>query len=396
MDNISETNHKITQEVRLASPDGNKLEWLGGLFYTTERSLQPENFQVFNTITGLDVSIPGGFFNDPNHDVYKEYAGYADLTYHLTSKFKVLGGVRYTSDSERNFTPFFGLSNCGTGVAIVICPETDAISDVSSRTTTYLFSPSYNLDDHNMVYARVATGFRPGGPTGLTTTNVLAGAPSTYGPDTLTNYEVGYKASFPEQRMTIDVSGFDIEWKNIQVLSEIGGFLITGNGGDARSAGAELAWTWKPITGLSVLANAAYTDAHLTSDSPPISAKAGDPLPDVPKFSANFATDYDFPIASDIQGFVGGNYQYQGARTGSFISGLTAGEERPRMPGYNTVNLHAGLNHGGLAVEAFVRNVGNSYGLTRLLSEVQAGYGPPLSAAVIQPRTFGVSISDKF
>jgi iron complex outermembrane receptor protein len=397
MDNISETNHKITQEVRLASPDGNKLEWLGGFFYTTERSLQPENFQVFNTVTGLDVSIPGGFFNDPNHDVYKEYAGYADLTYHLTSKFKILGGVRFTSDSESNVTPFFGLSNCGTqGGGVVICPETVAISDVSSKTTTYLFSPSYNFDDRNMVYARVATGFRPGGPTGLTTTNVLAGAPSTYGPDTLTNYEVGYKASFPEQRMTLDISAFDIVWKNIQVLSQVNGFLVTGNGSNARSAGSELTWTWKPITGLSVSANAAYTDAHLTSDSPPISAVAGDKLPDVPTFSANFVTDYEFPIASEIQGFVGGNYQYQGARLGSFISGLTAGEERPRMPGYSVVNLHAGLNHGGFAVEAFIKNVGNAYGFTRLLSEVNSGYGPPYSGAVIQPRTFSVSISRKF
>ena len=397
MDDISENNHKITQEVRLASPDGNKLEWLGGLFYTTERSLQPENFQIFNTVTGLDVSIPGGFFNDPNHDLYKEYAGYVDLTYHLTSKFKILGGVRLTSDSENNVTPFFGLSNCGQpNGGVVICPPTVAIADVSSHTVTYLVSPSYNLDDRNMVYARVASGFRPGGPTGLTTTNVLAGAPSTYGPDTLTNYEVGYKASFPDQRMTLDVSAFDIVWKNIQVLSQVNGFLVTGNGSNARSTGAELAWSWRPITGLSVSANGAYTDAHLTTDAPPISAVAGDKLPDVPTFSGNFATDYDFPVTSEIQGLVGGNFQHQGARIGSFISGLPAGEERPRMPGYNVANLHAGLSRGDLNVEFFIKNVGNSYGMTRLLSEVNSGYGPPLSAAIIPPRTFGVSISDKF
>jgi hypothetical protein len=66
------------------------------------------------------------------------------------------------------------------------------------------------------------------------------------------------------------------------------------------------------------------------------------------------------------------------------------------MLGYNVVNLHAGLSHGGLNVEAFIRNVGNSYGMTRLLSEVNSGYGPPLSAAIIQPRTFSISITDKF
>jgi outer membrane receptor protein involved in Fe transport len=387
-DNVSVDDHKITQEIRLASPDSDKLEWLGGLFFTHEKSVQPEEFQnPFSTLTGLTVPVPGGIFTDPNHDSYKEYAGYADLTYHLTSKFKILAGLRFTSDSESNVTPFSGLLNG---------PPSVAITTTSSQTATYLVSPSYNFDDRNMIYVRVASGFRPGGPTGLTTTSVYAGAPATYGPDTLTNYEVGYKASFPEQRMTIDVSGFDIEWKNIQVLSEIGGFLITGNGGDARSAGAELAWTWKPITGLSLSANAAYTDAYLTADAPGISAKAGDKLPDVPRFSANLAVDYDFPLTTEVKGFVGGNYQYQGARLMDFVSGMPAGYERTSMPAYDTVNLHAGLSRGGLTVEAFIKNVGDSYGLTRIASEVQNGYGPPLAAAVIQPRTVGVSISNKF
>jgi iron complex outermembrane recepter protein len=387
-DHVSVADHKITQEIRFASADSDKFEWLGGLFFTHERSVQPEQFQnPFSTVTGVTVPVAGGIFTDPNHDSYTEYAGYADVTYHFTSNFKILGGVRYTSDSEDNVTPFSGLLNG---------PPSVALATTSSRTVTYLVSPSYNLDERNMIYIRVATGFRPGGPTGLTTTSVYAGAPSTYGPDTLTNYELGYKASFPEQRMTIDVSGFDIEWKNIQVLSEIGGFLITGNGGDARSAGAELAWTWKPITGLSVLANAAYTDAHLTADAPGISAKAGDKLPDVPEVSANLGVDYDFPLTTEVKGFVGGNVQYQGNRVSDFVSGTPAGYARPSMPAYSTVNLHAGASRGGLTVEAYVKNVGDTYGLTRIASEVQNGYGPPLAAAVIQPRTFGVSLSSKF
>ena len=213
-DHVSIADHKITQEVRFASADSNTLEWLSGLFFTHERSVQPERFQnPFSTLTGAIVPVAGGIFTDPNHDSYTEYAGYADVTYHLTSNFKILGGLRVTSDSENNITPFSGILNG---------PASVAIAKTSSKTVTYLVSPSYNIDDRNMIYIRVATGFRPGGPTGLTTTSVYAGAPSTYGPDTLTNYELGYKASFPDQRMTVDVSGFDIEWKNIQVLSEIG------------------------------------------------------------------------------------------------------------------------------------------------------------------------------
>jgi hypothetical protein len=108
------------------------------------------------------------------------------------------------------------------------------------------------------------------------------------------------------------------------------------------------------------------------------------------------AADYDFQVTAEVNGFVGGNFQYEGSRSIDFISGAPAGFVRPVMPDYNTVNLHAGVTRGGLTFEAYVKNVGDSYGLTRIASEVRDGYDSPLAAAVIQPRTFGVSISDKF
>jgi iron complex outermembrane recepter protein len=390
-DDVTLHNEKTTQEFRLASPDSDRLEWMVGLYYTHEHSIKPEiNQQPFSLTTGIPVPQsldPDGIYNDILHDSYTEYAGYADLTFHLTSEFKILAGLRYSDDTEMSFTPFSGLLNG---------PPVVAIGNSSSKPVTYLFSPSYNFDDRNMIYVRIATGFRPGGPTGVLSNQITAGAPETYRSDSLTNYEVGYKASYPDQRMTIEVSAYDIEWKNIQVLTEINGFQVTGNGAAARSRGAEIAWTWKPITGLSLSANAAYTDAYMTEDAPAISAKAGDELPDVPKFSANLAADYDFPVTTDVSGFVGGNYQYLGARVIDFVSGSPANYVRPDMPAYNTVNLRAGLSRGGLLGEFYVKNVGDSYGITRLVSEVRDGIDAPWAAAVIPPRTFGLSISYKF
>lgn len=387
VDHVSVNDHKITQEVRLASRATERLEWLAGLFFTHEKSVQPEVMTGLTLPSGLPVPQLEPLFVDPNHDSYKEYAGYGDLTYHFTSKAQVLAGIRVTSDSEDNVTPFSGLFNG---------PPAIAITSTSSRSTTYLFSPSYNVDSHQMVYVRVASGFRPGGPTGLTTTSVFAGAPATYGPDTLTNYELGYKAGFPKQRMTVDVSAFDIEWKKIQVLSEIQGFIITGNGAAARSSGLEFAWAWKPIAGLSWSANAAYTHAYLTTDAPGIGGREGDDLPDVPRFSANVAADYDFPVTSLVNGFVGGNFMYMGSRTSDFVADLPADMNRAVMPAYRTLNLRTGVNYGDLTAEFYVKNVTDSYGLTRLYGETIDAYSPPLAAAVIQPRTFGVSISYGF
>jgi iron complex outermembrane recepter protein len=387
-DNITLNNDKATQEIRLASPDSDTFEWLGGFFYTHEHSVKPEALgNPFSTVTGVITPVAGGIFTDTLYDSYTEYAGYADLTYHFTSQFKILAGLRFTSNSETSVTPFSG---------ILFGPPTVDVGKSSDNNVTYLFSPSYNFDAHNMLYARIASGYRPGGPTGVAASDLIQGAPETYKPDKLTNYEVGYKATFPEQRMTIDVSGFDIEWKNIQVLVDTNGFFVTGNGANARSRGLELAWSWKPMTGLSLSANAAYTHAYLTSDAPAIGGTSGEDLPDVPKFAANVAADYDFSIAGAITGFVGGSFQYQGSRHIDFIANTPAAFVPPDMPKYTTGNLHAGVNRGGLTFEAYIKNVGNSYGITRLASEVRDGYDAPLAASIIQPRTFGISIISRF
>lgn len=380
--------HKDTQEFRLSSPDGARFEWLGGVFYTHEWGVKDENFTPISTLTNLPVTLSQPVFHDVLNDSYTEYAGYADVTYHLTSRFKVLAGLRAASNSETAVTPF-------SGILFGPTPVVDRGSS-SDRSVTYLVSPSYNFDDHNMIYIRVASGYRPGGPTGVAPALLANGAPETYKPDSLTNYELGYKASFPELRMTLDVSAFDIEWKNIQILTQINGFNVTGNGAAARSAGFEFAWTWKPIPGLALSANGAYTDAYMTAPDPADAVKSGDELPYVPKLSANLAADYDFPITNDISGFVGGNFQYVGSRVRDFVSGVPATYVRPVAPAYNAADLRAGVIRGGLSVEAYVKNVGDSYGLNRIKGEVTPLYKAPLAVTTIQPRTFGLSIGYKF
>ena len=55
---------------------------------------------------------------------------------------------------------------------------------------TYSVAPRYELNDHRLVYARVATGYRPGGPN-VIPTGAGRARRETYEADRLTNYEVG-------------------------------------------------------------------------------------------------------------------------------------------------------------------------------------------------------------
>ena len=81
---------------------------------------------------------------------------------------------------------------------------------------------------------RVASGYRPGGVNALNATQIAQGAPATFKPDTLTNYEVGEKGSFLGGALTTALSVYDIEWKNVQLLAISNGSVARGNGGKAR------------------------------------------------------------------------------------------------------------------------------------------------------------------
>ena len=379
--------NKITQEVRIASPSSNRLEWQGGVFFTHESSDYSQSLNAFNIPDRQPLSLGVDLYNGNDSATYREEAVFGDVTYHFTPHFDVLAGLRYSANQQSDVFPSGGLLAGGT---------TTVSGTSSDHSVTYLLTPKYKFDDNNMLYARVASGYRPGGPNDTLAALVAAGVPATYKPDTLTNFEIGYKALFFDRTLTLDLSAFDIHWHHIQIGETIGGVFTTGNGSDARSSGFEAAFTWAPVHGLNVTANLAYTDAHLTDDAPGINGVAGDRLPDSPKYAANVATDYDFPITGAVGAFVGASYHYQGNRVTDFVTSSPPGYQRPVLPAYSTVDLRSGVNHGGFEFTLYVKNLGNEHGLNYLTSTMLDGISPPYAASVIQPRTVGLSLVQRF
>ena len=63
-----------------------------------------------------------------------------------------------------------------------------------------------------MLYARVATGYRPGGP------NVfLPGVPPMVDSDSMTNYEIGVKSSLAGGAVQLEAAVFFMDWEDIQL-----------------------------------------------------------------------------------------------------------------------------------------------------------------------------------
>ena len=376
------TLNKVTQEVRLQSPETQALEWRAGIFYTRERTTNHQQMLSFDATTGTPIALPPLADSYLGPAEFTEWAGYGDLTWHVTSRFSVLVGARYTHDrttySQRS-------------VGIVVGANDFTIRG-SDSPVTYLFNPSFRFSDDVMAYARVASGFRPGGPNVGVPPGL--GAPLTFGPDKLVSYELGLKSTLLDKRMTVDVAAFYIDWSQIQLTVVKGGIGFLGNGGKASSQGVEASWQFVPTRGLMLSANATWTDAQLAADTPPgLFGYKGDRLPFVPKWSANVGIDYDFPLAADWSGFVGASYRFIGDRKPDFSASPVP---RFDVPSYHGIDLRIGAGYGQWTFKAYVKNLTDERGITMLRSQTTDPNGSPLDASYVAPRTVGVSASVDF
>ncbi|MCH8614720.1 TonB-dependent receptor [Sphingomonas sp. SM33] len=379
---------KFVQELRLASPDNDKFEWLVGAFYTNEDSgINPQNYVAVDAISGEPMSsIPllvEGFLNSK----FKEYAAFANGTLHVTPKFDLTLGGRW-SHNKQSAEQFFTGDLLGGAVIEFSGLKSD------ESVFTYSVAPRYEITENTSVYARVASGYRPGGP------NVLqpgADAPATYDSDRLISYEAGLKADWFNRRLSLDFSAFYLDWKDIQLFAVINDFGVNANGGTAVSKGFEFTLTGRPIAGLSLSLNGAYTDAHLTKKTDPlIGGLKGDPLPYIPDWSFGFNADYEWPITDTLNAFVGTSISYVSDRTPDFGDRAPDGELL-HLDSYETFDLRAGVETGRWIVQAYVRNLFDSQGITSVTSIDPGTFANDAGAiGIIRPRTVGLSVGTRF
>ena len=257
---------------------------------------------------------------------------------------------------------------------------------------TWSVSPSWHVTPSALLYTRFASGYRPGGPNSPPP-GAPAGFPTSYSSDSTVSYEGGFKTQMFDNRVSLDVAGFYVDWSDIQLPQLFGPFSYTGNGGSAVSTGVEATIEVRPMRGLAVVFAGAYTDAHLTKDAPTLGGFEGDRLPYVPDFSGSVDADYRWPLTGDLQAVVGGTLAYVGERYSVFSVDPTF-ESHAKLPDYTTFALRAGVTFGRVSLLVYGRNLTDERGIQQFFSNGTANsHG---TAVITQPRTFGVSLSSKF
>lgn len=373
---------KATQEFRLASKPGTDIEWLTGVFYTHESS---KNAQLLTAKSATGASLPGF---DPLLAVgvpssYRESAAFGDLTYKLSERFDVTGGLRLARNDQD-----YRYDVSGIGASLTGLKSSGGAS--SESVTTWMLSPRYRIDKNNMVYVRIATGYRPGSPN-----LALPGVPPVVSSDRLTNYEAGWKSSMLARKLNLNVALYDIEWKDIQVNNTTPqGVAYLANAGTATSRGGEASLSYTPINTLRLALNTSYTQARLTADAPSLSGKDGDTLPGIPRWNWSTSADYYFSLPDAWSGHVGADYRWVGKRRSSFESSPYSFREGS----YNVLNLNAEATRGVWTVRAYARNLNNANPQLNIgyLANGATGAIDSLQSTVLQRRTVGIEFDTQF
>ena len=366
---------KFTEEVRLTSASSQRFEWMVGFFYTDEDNDHQQIVHALDLQGNANAFDPFAIVGLPNK--YMEYALFGNATYKFNDRVHLTGGLRWAKN-EQTFTqsfaiPLLGLVSGGPGES-----EEDVF--------TFSISPQFNISRDAMVYARIASGYRPGGP------NVaLPGFPATVDSETVTSYEAGVKANFLDRVVSLDAAVYLLDWNDLQIgqafANGINGLV---NAGTAKSKGFEAALSVYPLPGLTLGANFAYADSECTQTTP--NCTDGDRLPNIPKASGALTANYDFPLSGTAEGHVGGAFRFVGDR----ISGAESAPDTIPVDGYSTLDLNGSVTFDNRwTVRAYVRNLFDTEGriTSNRADTVNPGF---ISTVPLQPRTIGLAAEVSF
>ncbi len=393
---VAETNDlsvgKFTEELRLASSGTQALEWQVGAFYTRELSTLDQALPTFLIPSQAATGLPAALEIVTLDATYKEASGFGQITYHFNPQFDLALGGRWSENKQSAIETIGGL--------LINPPQLDTGSSTGTD-FTYSIAPRWHITSDTMAYARVATGYRPGGPNALPPV-APAGVPASYQSDSTVNYELGTRTSLMDNRLSIDVAAFLVDWKKIQLLEIVDNFGINANGGTAESKGLEWTFGLTPVQGLNLTLTGAYVDAYLTSSAPAAGGNDGDPLPYVAKLSSSLDGSYTWRTSGDYSGFAGATWTYMGGRWNDFSAstsvqgGALVSTPNPRieLPSYNTISVRAGFENARWTFLLYCKNVGDQRGLTYYANSGTPNSGG--SIAVVQPRTIGATITTRF
>jgi len=245
-----------------------RLNWIFGLFY-----LHEDGDQQFS---GTIVAPPPGF--DENiKNTTDSYAAYGQGTWRFNDQWSVQAGLRWSRDEKKYSDDCVG-AFCFSDTSF---PPTASVSlDDEWDDVTGRLGLEYQINPDQLAYLTFSQGFQAGGFPTLCFGNLSStcGA-STFDPQTVDSYELGWKSDLFDRRLRLNLAAFYADYQDLQSIviqpinfdtdpePELTSFPIQ-NVGDVAVYGVELELTWVPVEGINVFAIAGWQESDFGNVSP--------------------------------------------------------------------------------------------------------------------------------
>ncbi|MFC5343393.1 TonB-dependent receptor domain-containing protein (plasmid) [Brevundimonas staleyi] len=367
----------FSQELRYASPKWGWGDFVAGVYYSSEDANRQLTVRNLAAVTGR---VTSNVLTDQAVDT-TSYAVFADGVLHLRDDLDLTLGARYTHDEKRA-----SLNRVDAIAAPNSFRAVDLKADWGEVTPRAVLTwrPMQDVS----LYGSVTRGYTAGGFN--TDAATLSALTTPFDPETVTNYELGVKSQWLDNRLRVNGSIFQMDYKDKQELffNNVTRVLTITNAGQATIKGAELEVTYQPTRWLGLSATYGLLDTVYDEFIIPGGAVyTGNSLGSSPRNKGSLAADLDLPLGS--AGYLIGSASW--AYTDGYNTGAAA-DPNLQIKSYALTNLMIGYEPANRAwrATAWIKNAGDvDYVLTPSTQGVLAEY-------LGEPRTWGITVSARF
>lgn len=357
----------ITQELRFTSPGKQRLSWLFGLFGSSTHSDVQMN--------GISFVSTASTYLDTNA-TESSWAAFGQATY------SILDNLRLTAGLRGEYALAHGGQTYRTGTTSLVGYS----KELDSFEVLPMASLAYDITPNATAYATWSNGFLAGG------FNYYAANSLTtfyYQPEHTTNYEVGLKTNWFDNKLTANLALFYMDIRDKQVREEdpnggIGVWKFT-NAGRAHSQGVEVELTGKPLPGLELQGGLGYAysvvdDWTVNQNGVPYSYK-GKRLPWAPDLTYHIGAGYTHPCG------IFARADLYGAGTQYFDAGNSL-----KQDGFALVNARVGYTFRQWEAALWGKNIFDVYHATKRVRDSSGN----VLVEDGEPQTFGASLTWRF
>lgn len=375
----------ITQEFRINSTDkNNKFQYTAGLYGFKQIGYEPSSNLAFE-------NTPSNFFISRNKSDNKGYAVFGELSYRLSDKIKATIGARYDYEERKSSYNAFGDATFIDGVFTIVNPDQEKSATYNSFSPK--FALSYQINENSSIYGNYTKGFRAGG---INPAAVPSGIDQEYDPEYSDNFEIGYRATFWQNKASLSATAFSINWKDMQLTNLVGpGVYALENVGNAFSTGIEIEGSVLPVKGLQfdvsyAINNAEYKDFDLkrmdfvTLEETSTSVK-GNKLSNAPKTTLFFSGQYSVK-ASETIGLI---FKAELRNIGGYYTDIQNGLYQPT---YQVINTRIGMTYKDYGLFFWTRNLNNATYMSFGSGDTSFG---GRAVRMAEPANYGITLTAK-